>query len=247
MRLLQNGGHRVAGARRAIDKTTLSSLPLSSSCVTTGVRISYFAARSFAEPSRLIFRGAAFPALTTTARPPQFPCSHHPDPDANSNPQSQPSRYPSTRKPCIPLYTYMRYRPTRDPPHAAAPRNRCGATLPNPPATLPLPPANSLHHHRTPAARPLLHRQPRLPLPHHVVPSPCPPSLPFQLPSLGTRSGLIPPPCGLRRSAFAARPTDAGSPQLFRRPRRACSLCEKKPVPTRKKPALPWEWPPLAL
>ena len=75
------------GARRARDETTLSSLALSSLPLCHhSARIAYPASRpvkegarpsldtSSPEPSRLIFPGAGFPALTTTARPPQLPC-----------------------------------------------------------------------------------------------------------------------------------------------------------------------------
>jgi hypothetical protein len=75
------------------------------------------------------------------------------------------------------------------------PMHRCRATLPNPLAPfprstgqLPVPPHSSRFRD------PCYIGTPRT-LRHWFVPSPCPPFLPFQLPSLGTRSGLIPTPC----------------------------------------------------
>jgi hypothetical protein len=149
-----------------------------------------------------------------------------------------------TRKACNPLYTSMR--PGRCAIYPCSrPTHRWGATLPESAASLPLPPGQ-FPAPRTPAASKSRAASAAPPtLPHHVVPSPCPPSLPFLLPSLGTRSGLIPTPCvcgGLlspRVLRMPVPPNFFGTPRLF--------ALRKKAGTHRKKPALPWEWPPLAL
>ena len=147
------------------------------------------------EPSRLIVSVAGFPALSP--RPSLRSSLAHTTPIPAPIPTSVPTLPRSVYSKALhpPLHLHAPPAHARSSACSTSHANRCGATLPNPHAPLPLPPASSLHHHRTPAARPLLHRQPRLHLPHHVIPSPCPPSLPFPLPSLGTRSGLIPTPC----------------------------------------------------
>ena len=89
-------------------------------------------------------------------------------------------------------------------------------------------------------------RQPLFPSCHLVESSPCSPSLPFLLPSLGTRSGLIPTPCACCGLLSLRVHSDARSPQLFRLTP-PVRYAKNSRVPPRKKPALPWEWPPLAL